>query len=123
MPALPNQIQINVAAGSQWVQGYQLLSNGAPMDISTYSFEFVVRPNASDKTEPALVAVNSTQSSSQGYIEVTVDTAVLIVVLSGTATALLGQSAYPYSLWLNPGTSSQVDLVTGTSFCQLVPLP
>jgi hypothetical protein len=120
---LPNQIQINVAAGSQWAQGYQLLSNGSPMDISTYTFEFVVRPNASDKTSPALVSVNSTESSSQGYIEVTVDTAVLIVVLSATATALLGGQAYPYSLWLNPGTSGQVDLVTGVSFCQLVPLP
>ena len=123
MPGLPQQVQINVAAGSQWPQGYQLLSNGTPADISGATFEIVIRPNTSDTTEPGLVSVNSTASTAQGYITITVDTATLMVVLSPTATALLGQSAYPYALWMNPGTPSQTDLVTGTSFCQLVPLP
>ena len=123
MPALPQQVQINVAAGSQWPQGYQLLSGGVPADIAGATFEFVIRPSTSDTTEPGLVSVNSTASSAQGYITVTVDTATLMVVLSPTATTLLGQNAYPYALWMNPGTPSQTDLVTGTSFCQLVPLP
>jgi hypothetical protein len=123
VPALPQQVQINVASGSQWPQGYQLLSNGVPADITGATFSFVVRPNSSDKTEPALVSVNSVESNSQGFITVTVETATLMVVLSPTATALMGQSAYPYALWMNPGLSSQTDLVTGTSFCQLVPLP
>jgi hypothetical protein len=123
VPGLPNQVQINVAAGSQWPQCYQLLSNGAPADISTATFRFVVRPSTSDTAEPALISVNSVESSSQGYITVTVETATIMVVLSPTATALLGQSADPYALWMNPGTPSQTDLVTGTSFCQLVPLP
>ena len=123
MSGLPQQVQINVAAGSQWPQGYQLLSNGVPADISTATFSFVVRPNTSDKTEPGLVSVNSIESNSQGYITATVETATLMVVLSPTATALLGQGTFPYALWMNPGTSAQTDLVTGTSFCQLVPLP
>lgn len=124
MPALPNQIQINVAAGSQWSQGYQLQNDdGSILDITGMAFEFVIRPNTSNVTEPALVSVSSTESSVQGYITVTVDTATLLVVLSPTATALLGQSAYPYSLWMAPGTSAQTDLVQGTSFCTLVALP
>lgn len=123
MPGLPQQVQINVAAGSQWPQAYQILSNGVPANIAGATFEFVIRPSASDRTEPALVSVNSTASSAQGYITVTVDTATIMVVLSPTATALLGQAADPYALWMNPGTPSQTDLVTGMSFCQLVPLP
>lgn len=121
---LPNQVQITVAAGSQWTQGYQLQNDdGTPMDITGATFEFVVRPSASDTTEPGLVSVNSTTNSAQGYITATPSSSSLLVVLSPTATALLGQSTYPYALWMNPGTSSQTDLVTGTAFSQLVPQP
>lgn len=124
MSGLPNQVQINVAAGSQWSQGYQLQNDdGSIFNITGMAFEFVIRPNASNVAEPAMVSVNSTASSAQGYITVTVETATLLVVLSPTATALLGQSVNPYSLWMNPGTSSQTDLVQGASFCVLVALP
>ena len=124
MSGLPNQVQINVAAGSQWSQGYQLQNDdSSPFNITGMTFEFVIRPNTSNAAEPAMVSVNSTASSAQGYITVTVETATLLVVLSPTATELLGQSANPYSLWMNPGTSSQTDLVQGTSFCVLVALP
>lgn len=92
-------------------------------NITGATFEFVIRPNSSDTASPALVAVSSAASTVQGYITVTVATATLLVVLSPTATALLGQSAFPYALWMNPGTASATDLVTGTSFCTLVPLP
>lgn len=125
MPTLPNQLNISSqAAGSQWTQGYLLQNDdGSILNIAGATFEFVIRPNSADTTTPALVAVNSTASTVQGYITVTVATATLIVVLSPTATGLLGQSAYPYSLWINPGTVNATDLVTGTSFCKLVPLP
>ena len=125
MPALPNHFNINsLAAGSQWTCGYQLQNdNGTLLDPTGATFEFVLRPTASDITAPALVSVNSTAATTQGYITVTVATATLIVVLSPTATALLGQSTLPYSLWMNPGTPSATDFVAGTSFCVLVPLP
>jgi len=124
MPRLPNQVNINAAAGSQWTSGYQLQNdNGTLLDITGMTFEFAIRPTASDITAPPLVSVNSTAATVQGYITVTVATATLLVVLSPTATALLGQSSYPYSLWMNPFTPGATDLVTGTSYCTLVPLP
>lgn len=125
MPALPNHLNItSLAAGSQWTCGYQLVNDDNTLfNISGATFEFVIRPTASDITAPALVTVNSTAATTQGYITVTVSTATLLVVLSPTATALLGQSTFPYSLWMNPGTPSATDLVAGTSFCVLVPLP
>jgi len=125
VPALPNHLNItSLAAGSQWTCGYQLVNDDNTLfNISGATFEFVIRPTASDITAPALVTVNSTAATTQGYITVTVSTATLLVVLSPTATALLGQSTFPYSLWMNPGTPSATDLVAGTSFCVLVPLP
>lgn len=121
MPALPNQVQANAAAGSQWVQTYTLQNDdGSLMNITSKTFEFVVRPSTSDKTQPAMIAVNSTAANAQGYITVTTATATLQVVLSPTATALLGQAAYPYSLWMDPGLPDATDLVVGTFFCQLV---
>lgn len=124
MPTLPNQLNITVAAGSQWPQGYQVQNDdGTLVNLAGATFEFVVRPSTTDTTEPALVSVNSTASNAQGYITVTLATSSLLVVLSPTATSLLGQSAYPYSLWMNPGTPAATDLVNGTSYCTLVPLP
>lgn len=124
MPTLPNQLNIQQAAGSQWTQGYQLQNDdGTLVNITGATFQFVIRPSATNVTEPGLVSVNSTASTVQGYITVTTGTSTLLVVLSPTATSLLGQNSYPYSLWMNPGTSSATDLVTGTSFCTLVPLP
>ena len=125
MPPLPNRLNISdLAAGSQWTRSYQLQNDDKSIfDITGMTFAFSIRPTASDITAPALVTVNSTAATTQGYITVTVAAATLLVVLSPAATALLGQNAYPYSFWMNPGTTSATDLVTGTSFCNLVPLP
>lgn len=121
MPALPNQLQANAAAGSQWVQTYTLQNDdGTAMNISGKVFEFVIRPTVSDTTEPAMVAVNSTAATGQGYITVTAATSTLQVVLSPTATALLGQGARPYTLWMDNGLTDATALVVGTFFSNLV---
>lgn len=121
MPALPNQLQVNAAAGSQWVTTYQLQNDdGTLMAISGKTFEFVIRPNPSDTAEPAMVAVNSTASTAQGYITVTTATSTVQVVLSPTATALLGQGARPYTLWMDPGLPDATALVDGICFSNLV---
>ncbi|WP_157536205.1 hypothetical protein [Kitasatospora mediocidica] len=121
MPTLPNQLNTTSAAGSQWATTYTLQNDdGTLMNIVGKSFEFVVRPSTTDVAEPALVAVNSTTATAQGYITVTPSTSTVQVVLSPTATALLGQSAYPYSLWMDPGLTDATDLVVGTFFSSLV---
>lgn len=117
MPALSNQLQANTAAGSQWVQSYVLQNDdGTAMNITGKVFEFVIRPNVSDTAEPAMVAVNSTAATAQGYITVTMATSTVQVVLSPTATTLLGQGARPYTLWMDNGQSDATALVVGTFF-------
>lgn len=121
MPVLPNQVQANAAAGGQWVQTYTLENDdGTPMNINGKTFEFVVRPSVTDTAEPAKVAVNSTAATAQGYITVTANTSTVQVVLSPTATALLGKSASPYTLWMDPGLPDATALVVGTFFTSLV---
>lgn len=121
MPPLPNQLAATAAAGSQWVTSYQLQNDdGTLADITAKAFEFVIRPSVTDTTEPALIAVNSTMATAQGYITVTPATSTILVVLSPTATALLGQSTDSYSLWMDPGQADATNLVTGTFYCNLV---
>ena len=121
MPGLPNQAQINIAAGSQWVQTYALTNDdGTPMDLAGATFELVIRPNASNASEPAMVAVNSTAATAQGYMTVDLDASTVQVVLSPTATALLGQSASAYALWLDQGQADATALVVGTAFSTLI---
>jgi hypothetical protein len=103
------------------VQTYTLQNDdGTPMTITGKTFEFVIRPSTSDTTQPGMVSVNSTTASAQGYITVTATSSTVQVVLSPTATSLLGQSADPYSLWMDPGQPDATALVTGTFFCNLV---
>jgi hypothetical protein len=119
VPVLPQQINIVIACGGQWPQGYTLTNDdGTPMDLSTAVFELVIRPTVTDVTEPALVSVTSAASSNQGYITITGN--VVLVVLSPTATALLGAGARPYALWLDPGLSDATPIVVGTCFSDLV---
>lgn len=121
MPALPNQVQATAASGSQWVETYVLQNDdGTLMNITGKTFEFVIRPNASDHTVPALVAVNSTSSTAQGYITVTTASSTVQVVLSPTVTTLLGQGARPYTLWMDPGLPDATALVAGMFFSNLV---
>jgi hypothetical protein len=103
------------------VQSYTLQNDdGSAMNLAGKTFEFVVRPNTLDHTAPAMVTVNSTAATAQGYITVTTLTATVQVVLSPTATTLLGQSANPYTLWMDPGLPDATALVAGLFFCQLV---
>lgn len=122
VPTLPNQVNVSdCVAGSQWVETYVLQNDdGTLMNIVGKTFEFVIRPSTSDTAQPAMVAVNSTASNVQGYITVTTATSTVQVVLSPTATSLLGQCADPYSLWMDKGLPDATDLVVGTFFSNLV---
>lgn len=123
MPVLPDQLNISVAAGSQWPESYQLLDeNQQPINLTGMPVTFSIRNAVTDTNQPALVTINSTASTAQGYITVTLPNT-LLVVLSATATALLGQGARPYGLWTNPGQSNEQAWVTGTCYSSLVALP
>lgn len=120
MPQLPNQVNAQAVAGSLWDTDYQLFNDdGTPMNITGKTFELAIRSTISDAAPSPLVSVSSQVATAQGYITVNVNNSSLLVVLSPTATALLGRGARPYALWMDPGLVTATDLVTGTFFSVL----
>lgn len=120
MSGLPNQWNTTTPAGSQWAQAFQLQNDdGTPVDITGWTWEFVIRPTVVDTASPALVQVTTTVTA-QGYITVNISTATVIVVLAPAATALLGKGARPYALWSQPGTTQATAWVEGAFNTQLV---
>lgn len=112
------QVNFAAAAGSTWAQTFQMPST----DITGLTWEFVIRPNANDTTQPALVAVTTTVSA-QGYITVDVAGRTVQVVLTAAATRLLGRGARAYTLWANPDTGQDVAWAEGVFNTQLVAAP
>lgn len=120
MASLPNQWNTTAAAGSQWAQAFQMQNDdGTPVNVTGWTWEFVIRPNVTDTASPARVQV-TTAASTQGYITVDTTTATVTVVLSPAATAGFGRSAQPFTLWSNPGTSQALAWVDGIFNTQLV---
>lgn len=112
MPQLPNQVSFSSAAGSLWQQTFTLTdAAGAAINLTGLTWEFVIRPNVTDATVPALVSVTTT-ATAQGQITVVPLTGTVTVTLTPAATAILGQGARPHALWSNPGTS------TATCWCE-----
>jgi hypothetical protein len=113
---------ITIPVGKTWAQCYTRRSGGQLADISTSTFEFVIRPSTSDLTEPALISVSSAAPSSQGVITVDTATASVMVQLTYTATLLLAAPSYSYSLWAFNGASRD-PWATGPIFPQPVAQP
>lgn len=121
MAQLPNQINFAAAAGSQWQQTFTITdSTGAAVDLTGLTWEFVIRPTATDTTSPALVQITTT-SGSQGQITVTPLTGVVTVTLTPAATSPLSKGARPYALWSNPGTTTATCWVEGVFNTSLIP--
>lgn len=121
MPQLPIQLNASTAAAGQWATTYGLLNDdNTIMSIAGKTFEFVIRPNVADATEPALVAVSSTGATAQGNITVNVAAGTVQVVLNPAATTILGDGARPYALWMDPGGFDATPLVAGTFFTKLI---
>lgn len=113
MSSLPNQWNTTTPAGSQWAQAFQFHNDdGTPVNVSGWTWEFVIRPAVTDIASPALVQVTTTVSA-QGYITVDTTTATVMVVLNPAATSLLGKGARPYTLWSNSGTTQALPWVEG----------
>lgn len=124
MPIFPNQVPAYVDADGSWSETYTLTDNlGNPLNLTGYTFQFVVRPTVTNTNEPALISVISTGSTSQGSVTITPLTGVVTVVLTPAATVVLGQGVYPYALWSNPGTSTQTPWVKGNMSAELVAVP
>lgn len=115
MPELPSLVNAEAIAGSLWDKGYQLFNEDSSlMNITTKTFSLVIRPTVTDASPSPLVSVSSQQATVQGYITVDTNASTLLVVLSPTATALLGRGARPYAVIMNPGLVDATDVIVGT---------
>lgn len=119
---LPNQVQFASAAGSLWRRTFTITDDSGPVDLTGLSWEFVIRPNATDATVPALVSVTTTPTA-QGQIDVTPAEGIVTVTLTRAATALLGKGARPHALWSNPGQDDATCWCEGVFNTQLVAAP
>lgn len=124
MPIFPNVVPAYVDADGTWSETYTLTDNlGNPLNLTGMVFQFVVRTTLTNTTEPALITVSSSGTTSQGSITITPLTGVVTVSLTPAATLPLGQGVYPYALWSNPGTSTQTPWVKGNMTSDLVAVP
>lgn len=120
MGQLPTQVQFSTAAGSLWRQTFTLTNaDGTAIDLTGMAWEFVIRPNVTDTTVPALVSVTTT-ATAQGQIDVTPLTGTVTVTLNPAATTLLDVGSRPHALWSNPGTVTATVWAEGRFNTQLV---
>jgi len=123
VPQLPNQVNFATAAGSVWQQTFTLTdASGVAINLTGLTWEFVIRPNVTDATAPALVQVTTT-ATAQGQITVVPLTGTVTVTLTPAATALLGQNTRPHALWSNPGTATATCWTEGRFNTALVSQP
>lgn len=115
---MATQANFSTPSGSQWAQTFTI----SGVDLTGLTWEFVIRPTATDTAQPPLVKVTTTVSA-QGQITVNTAAGTVQVVLTPAATSLLGKGARPYALWSNPGTTSATTWCDGTFNTQLVPTP
>lgn len=111
---------------SSWSRTYNLTQypNGPAIDLTGMVFEFVVRPNITDTTSPALVQLSSSGSTTQGTITITPTSGIVAVNLTPAATLLLARTNIAaYALWSQPGTSTQTMWVEGEFLVQQVAGP
>ncbi|MFE2850571.1 hypothetical protein ACFXJO_05485 [Streptomyces lavendulae] len=121
MPDLPLRWRTATVAGVQWAANFKLLNDdGTRMDISSKTFEFVIRPSSADVTVPPLIKATPTPTA-QGYLTVDSVAATIQVVLTPAATTLLGTGCRPFALWMDPGQVDQICLVEGPFYSRLVP--
>jgi hypothetical protein len=112
----------NATSGSQWVTSFTLQNDdGTLMDITSKTFEFVVRASATDTSPTPLVKVTSTGATSQGSVTVTTAGSTVQVVLAPTATAGIPATGAWHSLWMDPGLSDATVVLSGPFFCQTAP--
>jgi hypothetical protein len=95
--------------GSQWQQQFDFPTT----NISTYTWEFVLRTSAQQTGTPAAKVTSSGQTSA-GYITVNATAGTVLVVLSSTATGTLTPgTTYALALWADPGLSDPTVWVDG----------
>lgn len=115
-------IPTTAAAGSEWNQTYSLQNDdGTPMNIVGKTFEFVIRNTATEaNTVTPIARITSSASTTQGAIVVNTTASTVQVIISPTVTTPLWQSAWPYTLWMDPNLPDATVLVAGMFFTTAV---
>ena len=117
--ALPPQVwTLELAAGSS-IQITFTFTTGAPGGVTPYpitgaTWEYVVRPSATDSGDPTFSV--TTSSSASGVIVATATSVLsqIVLTLNPAATASLTPGGYSHALWQNPGETTAFTWMTGT---------
>ena len=117
MVQLPNQKNFTTAAGPVWRVTFTI-----PADITGMAWEFVIRINAEDQSEPPLVRVTET-SSTQGQIAANVTASTVQVTLTPAATRPLGKGIWAHALYSDANTDNEIGWVAGTFTTQAIAAP
>lgn len=122
MAQIPQAWNTSGVAGSQWVQTFTLSNNGIPIDLTGWTWEFVIRSDVTDQSATPLVKVTMT-GTSQGQITVVPTAGTVTVTLTPAATAALGAGFKAHALYANPGTTTQACWVAGIFNAQAAATP
>jgi len=100
--------------GSQWSYSFQVQNDdGTLMNIIGKTFELVIRTDQRTSGTPA-ATINSTSSTASGTITVNTATSTVVATLNPVATsALVANTTYSLTLWMDPGLSDATALVNG----------
>jgi hypothetical protein len=104
--------------GAQWTATFQFFQSDGQtlMDISTSTFQAVVR-TSTENTGTPLFSVSSLAPTSYGSIVITTSTSSILVTFTPTATALLPPSeSYAITFWTNPDTATATVFASGSLY-------
>lgn len=125
MGFLPNPASLTEAVGGQFTNVYTFHNDdNTLMDLTGKIFEFSVRTDSAQSSAVApLFKVSSTASTVNGTITVNVVSSQVTVLITAAAMALLSQTQYYYTLWMDQGLPDATPMVSGTLFAQNVAQP
>lgn len=122
MTTLPNYLAIVASRASVWDSTFIFQNdNETPMDITGRTFELVVRPDVNDTAPTPLIKVSSAGATAQGFMVIDLMNSSVLVVVSPTANSI-NAGGY-FTLWMDPGLTTQTAMVQGPYNIAPTPVP
>ena len=84
-----------------------------PYPISGATWEYVVRPTATDVSTPLIDITTTVSAEGQITVTATASLSQILLTILPAATQPLAPGSYYHTLWMNPGTNAAFTWVTG----------
>ena len=106
---------LTMPAGSlqSWTIGLAVPGTLAPYPITGFTWEYVVRPTATDLSTPLIDITTAGNSQGQLIVTATSSASLVTVALTPAATVGLTPGQLFHSLWANPSTTSAFTWLSG----------